>query len=446
MIGLAIALIGVGACVPGVAAAQSATPTFTASEIFDVNPKAGGSSDPAELTALGDALLFTATKDGKPDKDVVWRWPLLSPGWNPVATKARAPSDLTAVVDGASNAVYFVARTLSDHGVVKLWFTTGLPISTYPVDYKRAQAYGTPQNLTDMETALDFSTQSAKLGSAWLWSTTGRASTTKQLAALPMYGATGSLTGFTQGGTTIYFVFDPGGDQPAIWQETGGQASQVTDSPSAPDIGNLTDFNGTLYFTATDPSQGSGGLWSVSDGVATLVHSFSGADALADLTVDGNDLYYEVSTGAMTTLWSTGTSGSTQELSGSPADVSGLTDIGGTLYLAGTSSADGDTIWTVSGSSVAPLPGAASGASDDLGDIASITSDDGTLLFSASSPATGDELWQWSGTSGPVLVDDIDPGAAGSDPTDLTVVRDVLYFAADDGTTGDELWAASTSG
>jgi hypothetical protein len=39
-------------------------------------------------------------------------------------------------------------------------------------------------------------------------------------------------------------------------------------------------------------------------------------------------------------------------------------------------------------------------------------------------------------------VQDIAPGALGSDPLSLTPMFDLLYFVADDGVTGQELWAA----
>jgi ELWxxDGT repeat protein len=58
---------------------------------------------------------------------------------------------------------------------------------------------------------------------------------------------------------------------------------------------------------------------------------------------------------------------------------------------------------------------------------------------------TGGELWQWSGASGPLLVDDIAPGSAGSDPTELTPVGNVVYFAANDGS-GEELWLVGIPG
>ena len=41
---------------------------------------------------------------------------------------------------------------------------------------------------------------------------------------------------------------------------------------------------------------------------------------------------------------------------------------------------------------------------------------------------------------GTQMVADINPGAEGSQPQDLTVAGSTLYFRADDGTDGEELW------
>ena len=43
---------------------------------------------------------------------------------------------------------------------------------------------------------------------------------------------------------------------------------------------------------------------------------------------------------------------------------------------------------------------------------------------------------------GTFRVQDIAPGALGSDPISLTPMVDLLYFVADEGVSGQELWAA----
>ncbi len=64
----------------------------------------------------------------------------------------------------------------------------------------------------------------------------------------------------------------------------------------------------------------------------------------------------------------------------------------------------------------------------------------GVLNFSSNDGTHGNELWQSDGTAaGTYLVDDINPGAASSDPTPLAVLSGQLVLAANDGTHGSEL-------
>lgn len=61
--------------------------------------------------------------------------------------------------------------------------------------------------------------------------------------------------------------------------------------------------------------------------------------------------------------------------------------------------------------------------------------------FTANDGIHGVELWKTDGTTGgTVLVKDINPGAAGSEPGRLTNVNGTLFFEANDGVSGWELW------
>ena len=80
-------------------------------------------------------------------------------------------------------------------------------------------------------------------------------------------------------------------------------------------------------------------------------------------------------------------------------------------------------------------PGTAGSGPDYLTNVG------GTLFFNANDGTSGTELWKSDGsTAGTTLVDDINPGATGSDPGYLTNVGGTLFFAANDGTSGTELW------
>ena len=68
---------------------------------------------------------------------------------------------------------------------------------------------------------------------------------------------------------------------------------------------------------------------------------------------------------------------------------------------------------------------------------------DGVTYFAGKSPATGHELWKTDGTAaGTVMVADILPGSAGSNPTFFfgSTALGLMFFQADGGQ-GSELWA-----
>jgi ELWxxDGT repeat protein len=79
----------------------------------------------------------------------------------------------------------------------------------------------------------------------------------------------------------------------------------------------------------------------------------------------------------------------------------------------------------------------------------------GHVLFGASDGVSGMELWQSDGTAaGTYLEQDIAPGPAHSNPTELTTISQgfsvggsgtTIYFAADNGVNGRELWKTRAS-
>jgi ELWxxDGT repeat protein len=129
-----------------------------------------------------------------------------------------------------------------------------------------------------------------------------------------------------------------------------------------------------------------------------------------------------------------------------PSQPQSLIDAGGILLFSANDGTDGTELWRSNGGALGPggtemianlEPGA--GGSTPL----ELTNIGGTVLFRASTSVDGSELWKIDPPyTTPVQVENINP-TAGSSPNDLTDVNGTLFFQANDGATGDELWKSA---
>ncbi|MEO1430701.1 MAG: ELWxxDGT repeat protein [Cyanobacteria bacterium J06633_8] len=189
-------------------------------------------------------------------------------------------------------------------------------------------------------------------------------------------------------------------------------------------IKELTNVNGTLFFTVVGNNGIANQLWK-SDG-----------------TNSGTVLVKNVGKNSFST-------------SDGSINLTNLTDINGMLFFSGE---DKDFIFnpetkrfdsrnkgvelfksdgTASGTVVIKdiNPGEASSNPDKLTDV------NGTAYFVANDGKNGTELWKSDGTeSGTILVKDIISGSGGSNPDNLTNVNGTLFFTVNDGSNGTELW------
>jgi ELWxxDGT repeat protein len=170
--------------------------------------------------------------------------------------------------------------------------------------------------------------------------------------------------------------------------------------------GNLTDVNGTLFFTAFDPTHGRE-LWR-SNGTAA-----------------GTRMVKDINPGA----------GSSIDLIHSFP----LTRINGIAFFPARDGSDRRELWKSDGTAA----GTTKVAQVAMGITHTRLRADlhGTLLFQGVDAIHGAELWKSDGTAaGTTLVKDIAPGDLASYPYDLTPFHGTLFFAADDRTHGRELW------
>jgi ELWxxDGT repeat protein len=237
----------------------------------------------------------------------------------------------------------------------------------------------------------------------------------------------------------------------------------VNPGAASSDLFDLTNVDGTLFFSAVDVAHGFE-LWR-SDGTirgTTLVKDINPGPSsseprgltnvngtlffVADDGIHGLELWKSDGTAAGTTLVKDILAGpdSSQPLF--------LTDVDGTAFFNARDETDGRELWKSDGTAAGTAlvknnnPGAASSFPLDHEYLDNpLTDVNGTLFFDADDAIHGLELWKSDGTArGTTLVGDIKPGARRSLPgawsRELVNVDGTLFFAADDGTHGFELW------
>ncbi len=267
-------------------------------------------------------------------------------------------------------------------------------------------------------------------------------------------------------GATLYLA----GTQPStgteLYRLVGNTVSLVADihpGVGDSDPSGLTAMPGGSFLLSADDGSGGPELWHT-DGTAAgtlrvreIVPGATGGSPL-ELTPTGNGLTAlfraddprEGQGGSE--LWITdGTSAGTQLLfdcnpgfqteDAYPGQLFGSTT--GALYFAAYQPATGFELWVHDGGQTSLLadlqPGAGGSAPTTFVDLrrgaATVT------LFVADDGTNGREVWRTDGTpAGTILLRDIRPGAATSDPRDLVAFDGRVFFTADGGQDGRELW------
>jgi ELWxxDGT repeat protein len=312
-----------------------------------------------------------------------------------------APSSTPANLTNVGGSLYFAAQDAI--GGAQLWKSDGTPSGTVML----APVPGSPSEFTPMNGSVFFST-----GAGYLWKTDGTASGTVQVGAETVphdltvvngklffngEDANGSelwVSDGTSAGTVL--VKDIYGGGTFTKDRLGGGKDFI---PNSSDPLWLTNFNGKLFFAATSSK---GRLLWESDGTASgtkQVTTDTASSHPAYLTALNSVLYFGNADG----LWkSDGTAKGTVLIKPFVTDAAGL-----------TITADGDYY------------------------VSRMVNINGTVYFAADNGVSGAELWKTDGTAaGTVLVKDINPGSAGSNPVELTNVNGTLYFVAN----GNQLW------
>ncbi len=375
--------------------------------VADLNP---GGADGVERVALAGDRLWLAANDGVAGQEP---WTLAADAQTPTLVsdigKRRVQSG--RYLDGfvaAGDYVYFAA--LNSVSGAELWKTGGTPETTeLLVDLAPGSDGAAPESLTEYRGLLYFTAYDAVKGRQ-LWQTDGSAAGTQLVFDLPVNAAPRELK---VANGQLFFVADENGAAelwrldrrvdllalPVKLQPQESPLSQVT---------QLTSAAGLLYFVAHTEARGTE-VWSTDGNVGSMrnvVYSVAqpAGGELRLLAATGPSLFFLQQTPAGANLWQTDALGASAFLQVDAADASRpRIDLPTTRFVA-------------SGSH---------------------------LYFTASNEFTGEELWRTTsplGTNKVGIVADINPGVAGSQPTELTTLGDEVFFVANDGVRGPAIW------
>ena len=257
---------------------------------------------------------------------------------------------------------------------------------------------------------------------------------------------------------TLYFSADDSFHGRELWKSDGTESGtgMVKDiHPSAgSNPGNLISVNDFLFFSANDGIHGielwksngtEGGTVMVKDINPGIGHSGSGgfhyvAGTLyfsADDSVHGRELWKTDGTESGTVM--------IKDINPSGSSVSWISkNIDGTLYFVADDGIHGLELWKSDGTEMSTvMVKDINPSGDSFASPVSSTSVAGSFFLRADDGVHGSELWMSDGTaSGTKMVKDIRPGAEGSYwvPGFYLVSDDKLFFPANDGTHGNELW------
>ena len=330
--------------------------------------------------------------------------PTMAPPAAQAQTAALDPRYITAL----GNAVYFTGTRAAEGA--ELWRSDGSALGTTLVkDMRPGPGSSSPANLTNIGGTLYFGANGSEL-----WRSDGTAAGTTlmrdfRIEGLP-HGASYAVRPIGQLNRRVLLTV----------------AFQVTSCCLG------------ILLWATDGTAGGTEQLGYFDGFG-----FSSIPFSSPLVYKGA-LYF----GGEHGLWKTdGTAAGTQLVkqfySGHPYVLSGLTEVGSTLFFAANSSDSGVELWKSDGTGAGTVlvkdisPGTSPGGSSPYG----LAAFDGALYFAADDGVHGFELWKSDGTvAGTVLVEDINPGSASSSPSGLIGMDGALYARADDGVHGVEVW------
>ncbi|MBD2500230.1 pre-peptidase C-terminal domain-containing protein [Anabaena azotica] len=226
------------------------------------------------------------------------------------------------------------------------------------------------------------------------------------------------------------------------------QLLDINQGIGSSDPQNLTNWDGTLYFTANNGSSGKQ-IWSSNGSTFTQITNLNPTGFNPNnLTVFNNQLIFTADDSINgTELWAyNGTS--TQRISNinpnaGSSNPSNLTVVGNNLFFTADNGSNGRELWVYDGTNVSLVKDLNLGIASS--NPANLTAFGGKLFFTAYNPTVGNELWFSDGTASGTQAININSGGFSSFPGSLTVAGSTLYFTADNGTGANAIWKYTTT-
>jgi ELWxxDGT repeat protein len=341
----------------------------------------------------------------------------------------------------------------------ELWKSDGTAEGTVLVkDIRPGNFSSDPERLTNVNRTLFFSAIDGSAVSEHgreLWKSDGTTGGTVLVKDINPGVFSSGPEQLTNVNGTLFFTADDGVSGRELWKSDGTAAGTVPVKDVNPgafssDPSIIANVDGTVFFSARDRD-----LWK-SDGteagtVRLKEFGFCCGPPPRFATSINRTLFFVADDGLRgAEIWRTdGTSAGTVLVK----DIGSLdsflcpcpdflTNVNGTLFFTpGGHAPGGVELWKSDGTEAGTvrvkdiLPGEFSSNPTILTNV------NGTLFFVANDGSRGRELWKSNGTAaGTVRVKDIRPGAGSSNPEQLTNVNGTLFFTADDGSRGRELW------
>jgi ELWxxDGT repeat protein len=431
--------------------------------ILSLGDSLGAGSNVSSMTPFGDKVLFTAC-----DEDGSKMW--VSDG------AAAGPVQLPVAALPCQNR--FLRTTVAGNLAFfdwdgKVWRTDGTPAGTFSLVNFSPGTSGFPF-LGDAMTiegqpffVLNPSPDAPPPGEVgWVWEFWTSDGTPEGTRLAFRYRFAGTPYAFTVVGGEAFFIAQvPEAPFPsAVWR-TDGTAEGTRpllslDSRWATARVDAVPLNGKTYFVAESASRRRGtDLWvtdGTAEGTAPVLPDVADPGRprnLSKLTVFKGALYFFAETrdpARRIGLWrSDGTAAGTvlvKAITLPPYLYGGtypplLTPLGDALFFRADDGVHSTELWKTDGTPGGTVlvrdvnPGAAHSQPDHL------TAAGGRLWFTANDGEHGIELWESDGTPGGTrLVQDVLPGFSSSSPTQLTPAGDSLFFTANDRVHGRELW------